>query len=87
MLQVRDLHAYYGQSHILHGIDLDVPTGVVTGIVGPNAAGKTTLLSVLAGTLPLRSGKLTWEGKPFTRTRTEQPSTAHSAGRTRRSIS
>ena len=49
-----------------------MPAGVVTGIVGPNGAGKTTLLSVLAGVIPLRSGTLSWEGKPYARLRPEQ---------------
>ena len=71
-LALRGARAGYGPVEVLHGIDLDMPAGVVTGIVGPNGAGKSTLLSVLAGTIALRSGSLTWDGKPFARLRPEQ---------------
>jgi branched-chain amino acid transport system ATP-binding protein len=71
-LSLRGGRAGYGPVEVLHGIDLDMPSGVVTGIVGPNGAGKTTTLSVLAGTIPLRGGSLTWEGKPYARLRPEQ---------------
>ncbi len=54
MLQVRDLHAWYGESHILHGIDFDVAEGEVVTLLGRNGAGKTTTLSSIMGLVPRR---------------------------------
>jgi branched-chain amino acid transport system ATP-binding protein len=71
-LSVRGVRAGYGPVEVLHGVDLDIPTGVVTGIVGANGAGKSTLLSVLAGSVALRSGTLEWDGKPYGQLRPEQ---------------
>jgi len=57
MLEVRDLHAYYGKSHIIQGVSFDVSEGEVIGILGRNGVGKTTLLrSVLGLTPPKRTG-------------------------------
>ena len=47
-LRVRQLHAYYGTAHVLFGVDLDVPPGSTTAILGRNGAGKTTLLRSIA---------------------------------------
>lgn len=47
MLTLKNVHSYYGRSHILHGVTLDVPTGKVTSILGRNSTGKTTLLKTL----------------------------------------
>ncbi len=58
MLQVEHLNAYYGQSHILHGIDLDVPDGGRTTVLGRNGAGKTTLLKSIANSGPRVEGKV-----------------------------
>jgi branched-chain amino acid transport system ATP-binding protein len=49
MLQVRGLHAYYGSTHVLHGIDFDVARGGITTILGANGAGKTTTLRAVCG--------------------------------------
>ena len=43
-LEIRDLHAWYGESHILHGVNLDVAQGEVVTLLGRNGAGRTTLL-------------------------------------------
>jgi len=61
-LALRDLRAGYGAVEVLHGISLDVPHGALTAILGANGAGKTTMLSVIAGLLPIRSGRITWNG-------------------------
>ena len=50
MIQVKDLHKYYGDLHVLKGIDLSIKQGEIVTIVGPSWAGKTTLLQIL-GTL------------------------------------
>ncbi|WP_250282935.1 MULTISPECIES: ATP-binding cassette domain-containing protein [unclassified Frankia] len=59
--------AGYGTIEVLHGLDLTVPAGKVTALLGVNGAGKSTTLRVLAGVLPLRSGSLTWQGRTITR--------------------
>ena len=56
MLKVEDIHTYYGDSHILQGVSLDVGKGEVIGILGRNGMGKTTLIRSLIGFTPPRSG-------------------------------
>jgi branched-chain amino acid transport system ATP-binding protein len=52
MLQVRDLHAYYGKSHILHGVDLDVAKGEVVSLLGRNGVGRSTTIKAILGEVP-----------------------------------
>ena len=49
MLQVRDLHAYYGKSHILQGVDLDIAAGEVVGLLGRNGVGRSTTVKAIMG--------------------------------------
>ena len=49
MLEVRDLHSFYGDAHILHGVDIDVPDGRVVALLGRNGMGKTTLIRSIMG--------------------------------------
>lgn len=63
MLQVRDLNAWYGESHILHGVDFDVAEGEVVTLLGRNGAGKTTTLKAIIGLVSRRSGNVTYRGK------------------------
>lgn len=58
MLAIRDLHAWYGESHVLHGIDLDVPPGQVVTLLGRNGAGKSTTLKSIMGIVPRRRGSI-----------------------------
>jgi branched-chain amino acid transport system ATP-binding protein len=58
MLEVRDLHAWYGESHILHGITLDVAEGEVVTLLGRNGAGKTTTLKSIMGMVGRRQGSI-----------------------------
>lgn len=58
-LSTRGLKAGFGAQTVLHGIDLDVPAGEVTGIFGLNGAGKSVLLKVIAGVVPARAGVVT----------------------------
>ena len=55
-LQVRGLHAYYGESHVLQGVDLDVRDGEAVSLVGRNGAGKTTTIAAICGLLRPRGG-------------------------------
>jgi branched-chain amino acid transport system ATP-binding protein len=61
LLEVRDLHVRLGQSHILQGIDFDVPEGGVTALLGRNGVGKTTTLRALMGLVD-RTGTITYAG-------------------------
>jgi len=62
-LTVRDLHAWYGESHILHGVGFDVHAGEVVTLLGRNGAGKTTTLKSVMGIVARRRGSITFEGQ------------------------
>ena len=62
MLTTKDLTLHYGQSQILHGIDVEARTGEVTCIMGTNGVGKTSLLKAISGTHPLSGGTVTLDG-------------------------
>jgi ABC-type branched-subunit amino acid transport system ATPase component len=62
LLVVRDLHAWYGESHILHGVDFDVRPGEVVTLLGRNGAGKTTTLKSIMGIVRRRSGSVRFDG-------------------------
>src|ERR1700730_7437258 len=62
LLEVRDLHAWYGESHILHGVDFEVRQGEVVTLLGRNGAGKTTTLKSVMGMVPRRQGSVRYEG-------------------------
>src|SRR6187200_664423 len=63
LLQVRDLQAWYGESHILHGVDFDVAQGEVVTLLGRNGAGKTTTLKSIMGVVPRREGSVQFDGR------------------------
>jgi len=65
VLDVRDVNQYYGGSHILRGVSLQVHLGKVTVLLGRNGVGKTTLLKSLMGLVPVRSGTMTFDGRPI----------------------
>jgi branched-chain amino acid transport system ATP-binding protein len=67
MLNVIDLHTYYGESHVLQGVTMRVDAGVVTAVLGRNGVGKTTLCRSLAGLTPARSGRITFNETEITR--------------------
>lgn len=66
-LSVRDLHAWYGESHILHGIDFYVNKGEVVTLLGRNGAGKTTTLKSVMGIISKRSGSVNFNGHEISR--------------------
>jgi branched-chain amino acid transport system ATP-binding protein len=63
LLAVRDLNAWYGESHILHGVTFDVAAGEVVTLLGRNGAGKTTTLKSIMGIVPRREGSIAFEGR------------------------
>lgn len=62
MLKIKNLHAWYGESHVLHGVSLDVKKGELVTILGRNGAGKTTTLRALMGMLDRREGSIVFDG-------------------------
>jgi branched-chain amino acid transport system ATP-binding protein len=63
LLELRDVHAWYGESHILHGIDLEVREGEVVTLLGRNGAGRTTTLKAILGLVGRRSGSIMVHGQ------------------------
>lgn len=66
MLELRGIHAYYGQSHVLFDVSLSLRKGEVVGLLGRNGAGKTTTMKSICGMLPPREGRLLFEGNDVT---------------------
>ena len=62
MLEVRGLNSWYGESHILHGVDFDVKEGEVVTLLGRNGAGKTTTMKSIMGLVPRREGSVRFNG-------------------------
>ena len=67
MLELADIHTYYGESHVLQGVSLGVPAGRVVAILGRNGAGKTTLVRTTIGFTPARRGVVRFKGDDITR--------------------
>ncbi|MEV6709943.1 urea ABC transporter ATP-binding subunit UrtE [Micromonospora wenchangensis] len=67
MLELRGVHAGYGRSEVLHGVDVAVPADGVAAVLGHNGAGKSTLLRVAVGLLRPRAGTVTLDGEDVTR--------------------
>jgi len=63
-LELAGVHAGYGRTTVLRGVDLSVPQGATVALLGANGAGKTTLLRAVAGLLPLRDGEIRLAGRP-----------------------
>ncbi|HEV7434989.1 MAG TPA: ABC transporter ATP-binding protein [Pseudorhizobium sp.] len=62
LLEVKGLHAHYGKSHILHGIDLEVPEASVVSLLGRNGSGRSTLLKAIMGLVPPSGGTVRLDG-------------------------
>jgi branched-chain amino acid transport system ATP-binding protein len=62
LLEVAGLHAWYGESHVLHGMDFAIEEGEVATLLGRNGAGKTTTLRAIMGILPQRAGSIRFRG-------------------------
>jgi branched-chain amino acid transport system ATP-binding protein len=65
MLEIEDLHVYYGEIHALKGISLRVAQGEIVALLGNNGAGKTTTLKTVSGLLRPRTGRVLLEGRPI----------------------
>jgi branched-chain amino acid transport system ATP-binding protein len=66
MLDLTGINTYYGDSHILQGVDLHIPAGKAVGLLGRNGMGKTTLIRSLMGYVPMAGGKVVWNGRDVT---------------------
>src|SRR6185295_18776253 len=66
MLEVRDLHAVYGRSHVLHGVSLSAREGEVVSLLGRNGAGKSTTLKALMGLVRVTGGVVQFAGEALT---------------------
>jgi len=66
MLQLGDIHTYYGDSHTLRGVSLDLPAGTALGLLGRNGMGKTTLIRSLMGYVRVAQGSVHWHGRDVT---------------------
>jgi branched-chain amino acid transport system ATP-binding protein len=64
LLSLANVSAAYGSFRALFDVSLEVPSGQAVGVIGPNGAGKTTLMRVISGLLPMRSGAMTFDGRP-----------------------
>ncbi|MBX9588755.1 MAG: ABC transporter ATP-binding protein [Hyphomonadaceae bacterium] len=71
-LAVRDVHGWYGESHILHGMSFEVNAGEVVTLLGRNGAGKTTTMRAIMGMLANRKGSITYEGQELIRLKSDR---------------
>ncbi len=65
LLSLQGVHTHIGAYHILHGVDLEVPEGQLTMLLGRNGAGKSTTLRTIMGLWPTRTGDIRFDGKPI----------------------
>ena len=72
MLRIHDLHAFYGESHILHGIDFNIREGEGIALMGRNGMGKSTLIKSMLGLVRPRHGRVLVRGDDYTKARTYQ---------------
>jgi branched-chain amino acid transport system ATP-binding protein len=72
LVLVEDVHAYYGKSHILHGVSLRVGAGEVVGLLGRNGVGKSTTLKTIMGLVRPSQGRVVFAGSPVTGLRADK---------------
>ena len=63
LLELRDVHAYYGRSHVLHGVGLEAREGEVVSLLGRNGAGKSTTLKAIVGLVDVTDGEILFDGR------------------------
>ena len=66
MLTIESLNTYYGDSHILRGVDVAMPAATSVGLLGRNGMGKTTLIRTLMGYVKATQGQVLWDGREVT---------------------
>jgi len=66
LVRVEDIHTYYGKSHVLHGVSLEVARGEVVGLLGRNGVGKSTTLKAIVGLVRPSEGRVLFEDRPIT---------------------
>jgi branched-chain amino acid transport system ATP-binding protein len=69
ILEARDVHAWYGSSHVLHGVEIEIARGETVGLLGRNGMGKSTLIRTLLGHVPQRDGSVQLFGQDVSRAR------------------
>ncbi|HEX9117552.1 MAG TPA: ABC transporter ATP-binding protein [Anaerolineae bacterium] len=72
MLEIKDIHTYYGHIHALKGVSFQVPEGAITAILGANGAGKSTAIKTICGLMHPREGEIRLNGKPIQRLPADQ---------------
>ena len=72
MLQLKDVHAYYGQAAALRGVSLEAPRGQIVAVLGANGSGKTATIKTIAGLLPASSGSIEFDGQEISALRTDR---------------
>jgi urea transport system ATP-binding protein len=72
LIEIRGINQFYGGSHTLWDVEMNVPTGSCTCLMGRNGMGKTTLLKCIMGLLPIKSGKILYGDRDLTTTPTEE---------------
>ncbi len=72
MLEVKNLEAWYGESHVLHGVEFNVGEGEVVTLLGRNGAGKTTTMKSIMGLVPRRRGSIVYKGRETVRMRPDE---------------
>ena len=68
VLSLKDINGWYGESHVLHGVSLEVARGEVVSLIGRNGAGRTTILRAIMGMLDQRTGTLAVKGRDMSAT-------------------
>jgi branched-chain amino acid transport system ATP-binding protein len=66
ILQVQDIHTYYGDAYVLQGLSLELKQGQILGLLGRNGVGKTTLVNSIVGFVPPRRGRILFKGEDVT---------------------
>ncbi|MGN6457120.1 MAG: ATP-binding cassette domain-containing protein, partial [Achromobacter mucicolens] len=66
LLSLQGVHAHYGKSHILHGIDLSIGRGEVVSLLGRNGAGRSTTMKSIMGLVDVTGGQIAMEGRDIT---------------------
>ena len=71
LLEVNDIHTYYGNIHALKGVSFEVDSGEIIALIGSNGAGKTTTLRTISGLMQPREGDIVYDGREISHTRAD----------------